>query len=121
MWRLSLVPLMSLVVVLTAVFASAASLVVDGGTLQVFTYPANIPVPVPDVSPRLVPPAGLEPTPAPEPTVTAEPTPTPTPEPTPAPEPTATPEPTSTLTPEPTLTPAPTVTPEATRTPTPGP
>jgi hypothetical protein len=45
-WRLSLAAALTLVVVLAAVSASAAKLSVNGGTLQVFTYPVDIgPIP----------------------------------------------------------------------------
>jgi LysM repeat protein len=46
MWRL-LMAMALAAVVLSAVTASAALLQVDGGTLQVFTYPADIEVPPP--------------------------------------------------------------------------
>jgi hypothetical protein len=45
-WRLSVAAALALVVVLAAVSASAAKLTVNGGTLQVFTYPVDIgPIP----------------------------------------------------------------------------
>ncbi len=45
-WRLSLAAALALVVVLAAVLASAAKLTVNGGTLQVFTFPVDLgPIP----------------------------------------------------------------------------
>jgi hypothetical protein len=64
-----------LATVLAALSASAALLQVNGGTLQVFTFPVNIPTPTP------TPTASHTPTPTKTPTPTATKTPTATPTP----------------------------------------
>jgi len=64
-----------LATVLAALSASAALLQVNGGTLQVFTFPVNIPTPTP------TPTASRTPTPTKTPTPTATKTPTATPTP----------------------------------------
>ena len=135
-WRTATVAALMLFIVLILAVGLAAQLVVEGGTLSVFSYPVSqedfaigdddpeeagadsgpaTSIAAPSgltATPTAEPTAAPDPTPSPEPVmeVTPDPTPEPTPEPTPSPEPTTqgTPEPTPSPEPPPEGTPSPT-------------